>query len=56
MEPRADHSMYDDDRKNAMDAVRQTMTEQIQASVQRNPEVIHDQEEDENVTDYEDNA
>ena len=39
-----------------MDAVRQTMTEQIWALVQRNPEVIHDQEEDEDATDYEDNA
>ncbi|XP_010684223.3 protein ALP1-like [Beta vulgaris subsp. vulgaris] len=38
MEQRADHNMYDDNRKIAMDSVRQQITEAIWDSMQNNPE------------------
>ncbi|KAL6522976.1 hypothetical protein OROHE_016482 [Orobanche hederae] len=56
MEPRADHNIYDDNRKKAMDSVRQRITEEIWKSMQNNSEVmeqIYGQEEDEELTDYE---
>ncbi|XP_048489867.2 uncharacterized protein LOC125491839 [Beta vulgaris subsp. vulgaris] len=56
MEQRADHNMYDDNRKIAMDSVRQQITEAIWDLMQNNPEVmeqIFGQEEDEELTDYE---
>lgn len=56
MERREDHTMYDPNRKAAMDIVRQEITDQIWESVQRNAEVMEElggQEEDEELTDYE---
>lgn len=56
MEPTKDHTMYDDNRKAAMDSVREQITDQIWGSVQRNVEVMEQvdgQEEDEELIDYE---
>ena len=49
MEQRADHNMYDDNKKLAMDSVRQKITKEIWESMQNNLEVmeqIYGQEED----------
>ena len=56
MGPTEDHTMYDDNRKAAMDIVRNQITDQIWESIQRNAEVmeqLNEEEEDEELTDYE---
>ena len=56
MEPTEDHTMYDLERKEAMNSVRQQITDEIWLSVQRNADVMEQldgEEEDEELTDYE---
>ncbi|KAL6558298.1 hypothetical protein OROMI_018648 [Orobanche minor] len=57
MESRADHNMYDDARKKAMDSVRLTIMDEIWKSVKDNVELIeqiYEEEEEQQLTDYED--